>query len=340
MDVERIIRLSDPKERKQVEDFLARFDLSFEDQVDYTVALYRDDQMIGTGSLKGSVLRNVAIDETIQGEGLLAKIISLLVAEGARQGIFSFQLFTKPEKVKFFEWAGFRKVAVAEPWAALLEIGIGGVNAFCETVKDQVSPTECKRSALVMNCNPFTLGHQKLVEYASLNSEEVVLFVVEENESVFPFEDRIELVRKGTAHLPNVKVVPSGKYIISSATFPTYFVKGKDALEAQTLLDVNVFAERIAPSLGICKRFIGEEPTDGTTQAYNEALKKVLPTQGIEVEVIPRFQVDKEVISASKVRRAITEGDFDSIKSCVPYCTYEYLGSEKGIVICERLQKK
>ena len=329
MDSERIIRLSDPKERKQVEDFLARFDLSFEDQVDYTVALYRDDEMIGTGSLKGSVLRNVAIDETIQGEGLLAKIISLLVAEGARRGVFSFQLFTKPEKVKFFEWAGFRKVAVAEPWAALLEIGIGGVDGFCEKVKAQLSPTECKRAALVMNCNPFTLGHQKLVEYASANSEEVILFVVEEDQSVFPFEDRIELVRKGTAHLPNVKVVPSGKYIISSATFPTYFVKGQDALEAQSLLDVNVFAERIAPALGICQRFVGDEPTDRTTQAYNEALMKVLPALGIDVEVIPRFQAGEDVISASKVRQALKDENWELIQKMVPQSTYLYLKSKK-----------
>lgn len=328
---ERIIRLSDPQERQAVADFLARFGLTFTEEVEYTFALYRNERIIGTGSLSGKVLRNVAIDPDLQGEGLMAKVISHLMAEGARRGEYGFQLFTKPDKVRQFELAGFRTVAIAEPYAALLEIGIGGVQQFCQQAESLCSDLPVQgRVALVMNCNPFTLGHRALIEKAANENEGVILFVVQEDRSVFPFDDRMELVRQGTADLKNVRVIPGGDYIISSATFPTYFVKGEEALAAQTELDVTVFAQKIAPALRIQKRYVGEEPTDITTQAYNEALVKILPSYGIEVIVMPRISASEEIISASKVRKALAEERWEDISKWVPKTTLSYLQSAQA----------
>ena len=65
-------------------------------------------------------------------------------------------------------------------------------------------------------------------------------------------------MRKGTADLPNVVVLASGKFIISSLTFIDYF--GKSELQDQVIapsMDVEIFGQYIAPMLGITVRFAG-----------------------------------------------------------------------------------
>lgn len=186
--------------------------------------------------------------------------------------------------------------------------------------------------SIVMNCNPFTKGHEYLVQYASSMVDVLVVFVVEENKSFFPFEDRIQLVRKGCEKLKNVIVVPSGKYIISSITFPEYFVKEKladSAVQLDMSVDLDIFAEYIAKGVGIQYRFVGEEPIDVVTRQYNESMKRKLSKAGIQVVEIPRKESqDGLVISASRVRKYLKEKDWESIKRLVPETTLEYLKSE------------
>lgn len=81
------------------------------------------------------------------------------------------------------------------------------------------------KGAIVMNCNPFTKGHRYLIEYASAKVEKLILFVVQENKSLFSFAERYEMVKEGVSDLENVMVVPSGNYILSQTTFPQYFGK-------------------------------------------------------------------------------------------------------------------
>ncbi|MBQ9442198.1 MAG: [Selenomonadaceae bacterium] len=76
-----------------------------------------------------------------------------------------------------------------------------------------------------MNCNPFTLGHEYLIEYASKKVKKLYIFVVEEDKSEFKFADRFELVKRGVKKFSNVEVLPSGKFIISQQTFSGYFNK-------------------------------------------------------------------------------------------------------------------
>ncbi len=47
--------------------------------------------------------------------------------------------------------------------------------------------------------------------------------------------------------------------------------------------DIAIFAEKIAPQLGIKYRFVGEEPNDEVTNEYNLAMKRILPKSGIEL---------------------------------------------------------
>jgi [citrate (pro-3S)-lyase] ligase len=142
---------------------------------------------------------------------------------------------------------------------------------------------------VVVNCNPFTKGHQALIRKAASENDGVIVFVVSEDKSLFPFEHRLKLVKAGVADLPNVAVVPAGNYIISSATFPTYFTREQDKVVAQTRLDIKLFADKIARSLGITARYIGEEPYCPVTNAYNQAMLDILPQYGIDIKVMARI---------------------------------------------------
>ncbi|GHU96022.1 hypothetical protein FACS1894208_09910 [Clostridia bacterium] len=180
--------------------------------------------------------------------------------------------------------------------------------------------------AVVMNCNPFTLGHRYLIESAAAKVDRLFVFVVEEDKSVFPFNDRFELVSDATADLSNVTVVPSGKFIISQITFKLYFQKEeKSDIIVDASGDVSIFAEKIAPALNITVRFAGEEPLDQITNQYNSTMNMILPKYGIKFEVIPRKESDGAPISASRVRALLKEQNFDEIAKIVPQTTLDYL---------------
>lgn len=336
----RIINLGNEREVAAVRHFLAQFGLGFEGDVDYTVAAYRSDAIIGTGSFAGKVLRNLAVREDLQGEGLTAAIASQLMAEQGRRGIYHYFVYTKPASAAMFTGLGFKEIARAEPYAVLLESGLGSVDRFCDQVKSLAAHLPPgRRAALVVNCNPFTLGHRTVIEAAAHENDAVIIFVVAEDRSLFPFADRIDLVRAGVADLANVVAVPGDDYIISAATFPAYFTRGEETVAAQTRLDATLFAARIAPALSITRRYVGEEPYCPVTSAYNDALTDILPRHGVTVKVIPRRQSEGAVISASTVRDMIRKSDWAGIKKMVPDSTYAYLRSEKALPVLAKIRQ-
>jgi len=180
--------------------------------------------------------------------------------------------------------------------------------------------------AVVMNCNPFTLGHRYLIEKALEQCDYLAIFAVQEDQSSFPFEDRMRMIDEGVADLKNVVVIPSGRFVLSSLTFSEYFNKSEmQDRTIDTSLDVTVFAREIAPCLHITKRFAGEEPFDSVTRQYNETMKMILPEYGIEFVEIPRLELEGQAISASRVRALLEEGDLNSVKPLVPESTFQYL---------------
>ena len=194
--------------------------------------------------------------------------------------------------------------------------------------------------AAVMNCNPFTNGHRYLVETAASQCELLHLFVLSEDRSAFPAQVRYELVKQGVSDIGNVVLHHTSDYLISSAVFPTYFIKEKTRAEqANCELDLRIFCEYFAKELGITRRFVGTEPFCPVTGAYNCAMKQVLGKYGIEVVEIPRRQLDGVEISASSVRERMKAGDYDAIRRMVPQTTMDFLLSEQGREIAERLRQ-
>ena len=95
---------------------------------------------------------------------------------------------------------------------------------------------------------------------------------------MFSCEQRFTMVKNGVSGIKKCFVHRSEEYLISRATFPTYFIKDKKRTEEiQADLDIVLFGEKIAPKLGIIKRFVGTEPNCCVTSAYNRRLKKLLP---------------------------------------------------------------
>lgn len=178
------------------------------------------------------------------------------------------------------------------------------------------------RGVVVMNCNPFTLGHRYLIEQAAKQVERLFVMVVREDCSLFAYAERKAMVEQGVAHLKNVTVIDGSEYAISQATFPTYFLKRlDDAADTQMLLDLDLFRRHIAPALGATVRFVGTEPTDRLTRRYNQLMHEVLA----DVREIARLEKEGNAVSASRVRKAMEQGDMSTIKQLVPPTTLPYI---------------
>lgn len=185
-----------------------------------------------------------------------------------------------------------------------------------------LNTTPPRRGVVVMNCNPFTLGHRYLIEQAAKQVERLFVMVVREDCSLFAYAERKAMVEQGVAHLKNVTVIDGSEYAISQATFPTYFLKRlDDAADTQMLLDLDLFRRHIAPALGATVRFVGTEPTDQLTRRYNELMHEVLT----DVREISRLEKDGNAVSASRVRKAMEQGDMSTIRQLVPPTTLPYI---------------
>ena len=327
-------------DRREAEVFLQGFGLQYDYDSDVTVLVRQGDSILGTGSLKGNVLQCFAIREDRQGEGISARLVDHLADAAYQRGQTRLFVFTTPANAPLFKEMGFRPLAQT-PWAALLETGFPSIADYLSDLQSKKSPLAKAAAGLVMNCNPFTLGHQYLVEKASAAIEHVYLLVVEEDRSVFPFEARFDLVVQGTSHLKNVTVLPTGPYAVSLATFPSYFSAEETAhARAGASVDATLYASLIAPALGISKRFVGTEPYSPVTAIYNDTMKEVLAHHGIELVEIPRLEIAGSAVSASLVRKALREDDLPALTQLLPNSTLRFLQSEKATGIIQRVKQR
>ena len=185
-----------------------------------------------------------------------------------------------------------------------------------------LTTTPPRGGVVVMNCNPFTLGHRYLIEQAAKQVERLYVMVVREDCSLFAYTERKAMVEQGVADIENVNVIDGSDYAISRATFPTYFLKRlDDAADTQMLLDLDLFRRHIAPALGATVRFVGTEPTDKLTRRYNQLMHEALK----DVREIDRLEKDGNAVSASRVRKAMEEGDMNTIRQLVPPTTLPYI---------------
>lgn len=330
-----IVELTLNSERKMARSLIEASGLAFEEGIDVMYGLYEDDELVATGSRAGNILKMLAVAPDHQGGSVLGELVTELVMSGQRAGHDSLFVYTKPEYAVSFQSLNFTLLASQEK-VALLEYG-KGLSRWLESKKELVRPGI--NGAVVVNCNPFTNGHLFLIENAAQKVDNLYVFVVKEDRSVFPFDVRYRLVEQGVRHIPNVILLDTSRYIVSGATFPTYFLKKDDPVaRIQMELDVTLFATKIAPFFGITRRFVGTEPNCPLTGGYNQAMQRILPLHGIELQIIERKQTETGVISASRVRELVGKGDFAALAGYVPPTTRAFLESEEAAAIRERLQ--
>jgi [citrate (pro-3S)-lyase] ligase len=289
-------------------------------------------RIVACAGLAGEVVKCVTIAAEYRGASLALRLmheIQLLAMKSGHSHLF---LYTKPNNVVLFEGCGFHKLVEVMGHACLMENTPVGVRDYCASL--QAFRHEGQRiGGIVVNANPFTLGHLHLIRRSLRACDWLHVFVVAEDASSIRYADRLDMVRAGLAGMDRVTVHGGSRYLISKATFPGYFIKDTCIVDAcSTAMDLLMFRKYIAPALGITHRFIGSEPFCQLTHKYNEDMLGWLGSaseEGAPIQVVefPRFEVAGRAVSASEVRRLLAQGDFAAMASLVPATTLSHLRS-------------
>lgn len=331
------VSLPDKRMLGQVDALLVENGITRDANLDYICAMVdEENRVIATGSCFGATLRCFAVSQQHQGEGLLNEVVSHLMEYQMARGYTHLFLYTKIKSAKFFQSLGFYEIARVDGTLVFMENRRNGFPSYLSRLEKTARPGVS--GAIVMNANPFTLGHQYLVETAAGRCDTLHLFLLSEDASLVPFGVRKQLVQAGTAHLKNVVLHDSGPYIISNATFPSYFLKDDSAvIQGHAKLDLAIFV-RIARALGVTVRFVGEEPTSQVTGLYNEIMAAQLPENGIDCVILPRKEALGKAISASTVRAALQAGDWQTLSQLVPQTTLDYFRSSEAEPVLRRIR--
>ena len=319
----------DAAAQAQMDQLLCAEGIRRDKNLDYSCGVFDEDgALIAAGSSFKNTLRCLAVSSEHRGEGLMNQVVSHLLERQMEQGNSRVFLYTKAKNDRIFRDLGFYEIARVEGELVFMENRRDGFARYLK--KLEATRREGKSAAIVMNANPFTLGHRHLVERAAAENDALHLFLLSEEAGPIPFAVRKRLVQEGVSDLSNVILHDSGPYIISSATFPSYFLRDEDAaILAHAKLDLCVFG-KIAAAIGVTARYAGEEKSSHVTALYNETMAEELPRQGLEFRQIPRLAIGGETVSASAVRQAIHDGELSKAAFMLPESSLRYFTSAEA----------
>lgn len=176
---------------------------------------------------------------------------------------------------------------------------------------------------VVVNANPCTNGHIHLIRQALKEVDYLYVFLVEQSCGLFSYLDRELMLKESLKNQDRVEILSGGSVFTTSKGYPGYF--NRMGNNTSPLLNHKIFAERIAPTLSISKRFFGEESDDVVTRQLNATALEYLPRQGIKVKIIKRLTYDGRPISAKNVRRLYAEKQYGIMEKLVPQFVYHHL---------------
>lgn len=318
----RQLNLTDSSIAEQLNRLLHDAGLRLDDGIKYFAGMFdADERLVGCGGIDGNIIKCLAVADETRGSGASAMLISHLVNEVLDAGNEYVRVFTKPEYKNLFKSLGFT-ICGESPAAVLLESDNRPLRRYCEYLSQHQAD-----GVIVANADPITLGHLYLIERAASECSKLAVIVVGQHpKNTFSYEERTAMLRKATAHLPNVEVLEGSEYIISQFSFPSYFIKRADEISrTQAELDLDIFTRHIAPALGCVRRFVGTEPLDALTAQYNAAMKDILPPSGVEVVEIERMEQEMCPVSASRVRKALGENRLNDALLLIPNTDTPYL---------------
>ncbi len=320
---------------KAISKFLSTYNLVYEDDIDMTLYMEEAGRIIATVSSAEHIIKCVAVDETYQGQHLLNTLMSKLIKQLNEKGHDHLFVYTQPEHIGIFRSLGFKEI-VQTMNLTFMELH-GDIEQTLKRLKRKYDLDNRAKGAVVINANPFTKGHLHLIEEASKLHEQIIVFVVSEDRSFFPFEDRFEIIKNSFRHRPDIHVLPSKDYLVSFATFPKYFLKQEQSIKKEhALIDVLTFKQHYMRIFNINARYVGEEPYSPMTDVYNQTMKEYL---GSALKIVERKTIDTVPISASTVRKLLKKNGLDTVRKYVPEATYDYLISDKGQRVIRRLKR-
>lgn len=315
------------KDKNDLKALLDQEGIRFEENVQKTFGKYQDDKLIATASIYKNIIKCVAIDPSYKGGALFNEMMTTLINEINQNSYDSAFVYTKPIYETSFAAIGFNVIERVDNELIFMQKAKYGFGSYLAKL-EQTKVDGDVIGAIVLNANPFTLGHQYLVDYGAKHSTYLHIFIVSEDESYFSTANRYNMVKLGVKDYDNVIIHPTDSYLVSSATFPSYFIdEEKSITKIHASLDARIFKYHIGKALGINKRFVGTEPIDESTRIYNETMREIFENDPNKLDLveIPRKESAGEVISASRVRALIEDGKIEQIKNLVPQSTYEYI---------------
>ncbi|MBZ7977017.1 [citrate (pro-3S)-lyase] ligase [Campylobacter sp. RM12637] len=315
-------------EREKLELFLKRFDLRCDEDIEYALVYEENEEIKASACISGNIVKCIAIYKSLQGNNFSATLLTQIADKLRELNINEYFIFTKPCNVKVFESLGLYLLCLTKDVALFENTKLNYENYKFELAKHYKRAK--KIGSIVMNLNPMSKGHLYLIQKALKHCEILHIFILSEDLSMFNTKARLEIVRNELKDYKNIIIHESKNYIISKATFPTYFLKDNaNVNEIYSRLDITLFATKIAPILGINMRFFGTEPKDKITKDYNQKAKEILKEFKIKFYEISRARINKKVISASRIRKIIlNDKDYlnnKELKSLCANSTYEYL---------------
>lgn len=334
MDKEFHFSLVDPKvsaqEMAAVAALLESHQLEIDRQIEIWVLCHAGGRLIACAGLDHNVIKCVAVAPEFRGTSLSLRLGTEVVALAAQRGHFHLFLYSPPHNRELFRGWGFYALVEVPHMVVLMENSPIALRKYCDSLRAQRRSGR-RIGCIVLNANPFTLGHRFLVETAAAQCDWLHVFVVREEASVFSYADRYSLVAEGVKDIERLTLHQGSDYIISRATFSEYFLKDSATVEQSWAgIDLLLFRNYIAPALGITHRYVGTEPLDPVTNNYNVQMEywlqgPSLNAGAITVVEVPRVLANGAPVSASRVRKSLANADFETIKTLVPKTTLEFL---------------
>ncbi|MFC0225128.1 [citrate (pro-3S)-lyase] ligase [Serratia aquatilis] len=313
-----------------IQQFLRNNGLNIDTSVDVFIRVMRHGELVACGGIAGNIIKCVAIDPSLRGEGVALMLATELVNLAYQRGHTQLFIYTKTQNEALFRQCGFFPLASVPGTVVLMENSRCRLARYCEQLAQLRQPGK-RIGSIVMNANPFTLGHQYLIEEAARRCEWLHLFLVKEDASLFSYEQRLAMARLGTRHISNLTLHQGSQYLISRATFPCYFIKDRRVVnDCYSEIDLKLFRQFLAPALGITHRFVGEEPNCAVTAKYNHDMAYWLqtpdfPAPVLTVRELPRLCYQERAISASWVRQLWAQNDTERLPHLLPESTLHFL---------------
>ncbi|KXT29273.1 citrate lyase ligase C-terminal domain protein [Candidatus Phytoplasma oryzae] len=326
----KIISAEDKVILKEIKTLLKEENLKKDLIEEYACIFTNKNSMIGFIGRYANNLRCLVIKKKYRQYNIANILIDFMLKRIYQQNFREIFVFTKPINFDIFMNLGFKLIFNNKKFGFftnrydLFQEYLNYLSS--QKIEYQNLKIHQDNSVIIMNANPFTKGHEFLIQKAIQKSNFVYVIIVKEEASLFSYAQRLYMVKSATCSLKNVKIIEGSNYLVSKNVFPSYFLKSKKAASLEQMyLDASIFSNFIAPRLDIKKRFVGEEPFSKVTHLYNMTMKKILFKKKIELIIVSRMMFKNKFISATQVRKFFIEGNFKEIKNLVPYTTFEFL---------------